>query len=563
MDGSDNVKKKKRENKVMNKTNFIQGAFIATFGIVFTKILGILYVIPFHAIIGEQGGALYGYAYTIYLVFTALSSAGIPLAISKLISEYQTLGYYNAKQRAFKMGKQIALILGLICFVILFFFAPQLAHAILGDLTGGNTIEQVTFVIRVISTAILVVPILSIYRGYLEGHKFITPTALSQIYEQIVRVIFIVAGSFIALKVLHLSLTTAVGVAVFGASIGAFAAYVYLLDKTLRNKKKLNEKVLDKNEPRITDKEIFRKICWYALPFIMIDIFKSLYSFVDTFTLVKTLGEQIRYSTADAETVMGIISTWGSKFNMIIISISTGVIISLIPNLTSSLVLDDKKDIHRKINQTFQILLFLTIPMTVGLSFLAEPVWMVFYGSSKYGPSVLSYFVFVALITSLFTTSVTMVQVLKYYKVVFFSLLTGVLLKALLNVSLICGFHKMGLPAYYGSITATMIGYGVSFIICLMALHKKCGVNYEETVKQLIHVLCGTVLMIVVLLLLRFVVPIVVSNRFLNIFIIMIYALVGMVVYFFFTWNTHTIQDIFGDHLLKKLKFRKKKGGRA
>lgn len=200
--------------------------------------------------------------------------------------------------------------------------------------------------------------------------------------------------------------------------------------------------------------------------------------------------------------------------------------------------------------------------MTVGLSFLAEPVWMVFYGSSKYGPSVLSYFVFVALITSLFTTSVTMVQVLKYYKVVFFSLATGVALKALLNVSLLCGFHKMGLPAYYGSITATMIGYLVSFVICLMALHKKCGVNYEETVKQLIHIFCGTVLMVLVLLLLKFVVPIAVSSRFLNIFIILIYALVGMLVYFFFTWRVHTIQDIFGDNLLKKLKERKKKGAK-
>lgn len=544
----------------MNKTNFIQGAFIATFGIVFTKILGILYVIPFHAIIGEQGGALYGYAYTIYLVFTALSSAGIPLAISKLISEYQTLGYYDAKKRAFKMGKQLALILGLICFLVLFFFAPQLAHAILGELTGGNTIEQVTFVIRVISTAILVVPILSIYRGFLEGHKFITPTALSQIYEQIVRVMFIVVGSYIALKVFHLSLTTAVGVAVFGATIGAFAAYVYLVEKTLSNKKKLNEKILDTKEPKITNKQIFKKLCWYALPFIMIDIFKSLYSFVDTFTLVKTLGEQIHYTTQDAETVMGIISTWGAKFNMIIISISTGVIISLIPNLTSSLVLDDKKDVHRKINETFQILAFLTIPMTIGLSFLSEPVWMVFYGSSKYGPSVLSYLVFVALITSLFTTAVTMVQVLKYYKVVFVSLATGVLLKFLLNVSLICGFYKMGLPAYYGSITATIIGYGTSFVICLIALHKKCGVNYEETVKQLIHVLCATVMMVIALLLTRIIIPIVVTNRFMNIFIILIYACIGMTVYFFLTWKSHTIQDIFGDNLLKKLKIRKKKG---
>ena len=99
--------KEEKHKKVLTKNNFIQGAFISTLGIVVSKILGIVYVIPFHAIVKEQGGALYGYAYTIYSLFLALSSAGIPLAISKIISEYQTLGYYNAKERAFKIGKQL------------------------------------------------------------------------------------------------------------------------------------------------------------------------------------------------------------------------------------------------------------------------------------------------------------------------------------------------------------------------------------------------------------------------------------------------------------------------
>ena len=114
------TKRSEKNDKVMKKSTFIQGAFVATLGIVITKVLGILYVIPFYSIIGEKGGALYGYAYNIYLVFMAISSAGIPLAISKLISEYQTLGYYDAKQRAFKMGRQIAMTLGIICFIILF-----------------------------------------------------------------------------------------------------------------------------------------------------------------------------------------------------------------------------------------------------------------------------------------------------------------------------------------------------------------------------------------------------------------------------------------------------------
>ena len=95
----------KGKDLTMKKNTFIKGALITTFGVIFTKIIGILYVIPFHSLIGEKGGALYGYAYTIYSIFVSLASAGIPLAISKLVSEYQALGYYNIKKRAFLLSK--------------------------------------------------------------------------------------------------------------------------------------------------------------------------------------------------------------------------------------------------------------------------------------------------------------------------------------------------------------------------------------------------------------------------------------------------------------------------
>ena len=185
----------------MKKNSFMQGAFIATFGIVLSKILGIIYVIPFYAIIGEQGGALYGYAYSIYSIFLGISQAGIPLAISKIVSEYNVLGYYDAKRRTFELGKKVLSMLGVVCFLIMFIFAEVVANIIIGDVSGGNTIGDVTFVVRVISFAVLVVPFLSIYRGYLQGHKFITPTSVSQVLEQIIRVLVIVLGSFLTLKV--------------------------------------------------------------------------------------------------------------------------------------------------------------------------------------------------------------------------------------------------------------------------------------------------------------------------------------------------------------------------
>lgn len=547
----------KRKNRKLRKSSFVKGAFIATLGIVLTKILGIIYVIPFHAIIGERGGALYGYAYTIYVLFMSLSSAGIPLAISKIVSEYQTLGYYGAKKRAFMIGKRIALLLGFICFLLLMLFAPWIATAVLEDLTGGNTIEDVTFVIRVIGTAILIVPLLSIYRGYFEGHRFMEPPSYSQVLEQFVRVLVIVLGSFMAIKVLDLSLTSAVGIAVFGATAGAIASYLYLVVKKKQNQSKFNEKIRSVNEPIITNKQIFKKIVVYAIPFILIDVFKSLYNYVDMVTVVKGLVNIAHFSVVDAESVMSMLSTWSAKFNMIVLAVSTGIIVSLIPTLTQSFVKKDTDDINHKVNQALSILLFFTLPMTLGISFLSEAIWTLFYGASEYGPNVLSYYIFVGFMIGLFTSTVSIVQVLKDYKTVIISLLVGVVLKILLNNNLMIAFYKMGLPAYYGVITASLVGYFVSFIICIVSLSKKYHIHYENFIKNMIDVICGSMAMIIVFFIIKFLFPISSTSRWINIFIILFYVLVGIVVYFVYAYKFKVFNHIFGKSLLQI--FHKKK----
>ena len=545
----------------MKKNSFIQGAFIATFGIVLSKILGMIYVIPFYSIIGDQGGALYGYAYSIYSIFLGISQAGIPLAISKIISEYNVLGYYDAKKRAFKLGKQTLTILGVICFLIMFVFAGAIADIIIGDIAGGNTKDDVTLVIRVISTAVLVVPLLSINRGYLQGHKYISPTSVSQVLEQLVRVFIIIVGSYLSLKVFNLSLTTTVGIAVFSATAGALCSYFYLVFKIHKNKNQLERKTLKVEEPKITDKEIVSKILIYAFPFIMIDVFKSLINSVDVFMLVKVLVNGIGYTTTQAEAIMSVVSTWGLKINMIIVSISTGLMVSLIPNLTASFVKNEMEDVRKKINQTLQWLLFFTLPMTFGLSVLAKPVWTVFYGVSEFGPSVYQYYVFVALATTMFTASITILQLLKEYKRVFIGLLTGLLTNALLNIPLLYGFHKMGLPAYYGSITSTILGYLVCSFMSLHYIGKKYGVNYEDTLKKVFNIIITTLVMVIMLLVIKNFIPFTSTSRIVNIFIIGIYAIIGVSIYLIIMFKTKLIYQIFGKDNVNKLinKFKKKK----
>ena len=213
---------------MLKKNSFISGAIIATMGIVIVKIIGLLYVIPFNAIIGERGGALYGYAYNVYQLFLGVSSAGFPFAISKLISEYNALGYKKAVRDTYDVSKKIILLISVIVFLVLFIFAPQIGKLIIGNSTGGSSYQDIGYVIRMISFSILVIPYLSVTKGFLQGNKYITPTSMSQIIEQIVRVIIILVGSYLCLKVFNLGLTKAVGIAVSGAFFGGLFAFLYL-----------------------------------------------------------------------------------------------------------------------------------------------------------------------------------------------------------------------------------------------------------------------------------------------------------------------------------------------
>ena len=112
----------------------------------------------------------------------------------------------------------------------------------------------------------------------------------------------------------------------------------------------------------------------------MIDVCKAAYDFIDTFTVVKGLVNHASYSTGAAEDIVSMISTWGKKFNMIILSVNTGIIVSLIPSLSESITKDDKTNINKKVNDSFSLLLALGIPMCVGISILSHPIWNLFYG---------------------------------------------------------------------------------------------------------------------------------------------------------------------------------------
>lgn len=538
----------------MKKNSFINGALIATLGIVLTKFLGIVYVIPFYSIIGESNIALYGYAYTIYNLFLSLSTVGIPPAMSKLISEYNTLGYYNTKERAYKLGRNFLIFMGFILFIVMFFGAPLIANQIMGDNTGGSSKESITFVIRIISTAILVVPFLSVTKGYLQGHKFITPSSVSQVIEQVVRITVILAGSYLCMRVFKVGVTNAVGVAVFGATIGALVALLYLLMKISKHKKELIvDKKATKEEKKITDKMIVKKLLIYSVPFISFGLALSVYDYIDMTTIINTLTN-LGFKTKDAESIIGVINTTGNKLNSVVLAISTGLMTSLVPNITASFVSDDKKDVRKKVHQSFLMLLYVTMPMAVGLSILAKPVFTAFYGVSNWGPKVFCFTIFIALFRCMFTTSISIAQSLNKFKNVFLSIIAGIVVKLILQVPLMHLFNSIGLYPFWGATLATLTGLSTSIITNLVVINKTVSLDFKEYFKDMFKFIYPLIIMIIALIIFKTFISIDANSRMHAIMLIGIYGFLGALIYFALTIKNGIFNKIFGDKLLNKLR---------
>lgn len=542
----------------MKKNGFVEGTFIATFAIIIVKVLGALYVIPFYRIIGESGGALYSYAYNVYNLFLNISTAGIPIAISKLISEYNTLEMYEAKERAYKLGRNIILIISVIAFFMLFVFSREFASLILGEIKGGNTLDDVSFVIKCVSFCLLIIPFLSVSKGYLQGHKYITPSSISQVIEQVVRIAVLLMGSYIVINVLNKSVTLGVGVSVFAAFVGGCSAYLYIKIKMIKNKSAFPTKNTKDN---VSNKEIFKKILKYSIPIIIVSVATDIYSLTDM-TLVVRTSYKLGYTAKEAELIASIISTWAPKICMIINAVAIGMGTSLIPHMVSSYTKKDYTSSNKRFNEALRIIIVSTLPLAVGLAFLSEPVYTLFYGNNTYGTLILRYTSISSFFASIYIVISLSLQSLNKFKTVYVSSIMGFLINALLDVPLMHLFNIMGLEAFYGAILATILGYVFSYIYSLTSLKRSMNFNYSETLDTIKKVFLPITLMFIVLVILNLFVKLPTNGIMRMCLVLGLYTLLGAFVYLGISYKTGLLYEVFGkdyvDNLLRKLHLKRR-----
>jgi O-antigen/teichoic acid export membrane protein len=371
---------------------------------------------------------------------------------------------------------------------------------------------------------------------------------MSQLIEQIVRIFVILVGSFLAYKVFRGTLSLAVGIAVSGAFFGGLAAYLYL--KRVINKNNLLKE--SRTKDNISNRDITKKIIIYAIPFVIISVINSLYNETDQILVLRLL-EYLKFDAKEVENIAAAIATWSPKICIIINAMAMGMTMSLVPTIVSSFAKKDHKDVERQINKTLSMIVFVSLPLSIGISVLSNSIWTLFYTPSEIGGNILRLMAFSALLGNLVMIVSTLCQSVNKYHAVYIVAILGLVLNAGLDIPIMILYNKIGLPTYLGSITATMIGYSISILIGLLILRKENKYSYTNAFKNILKSLIPGLSMLFVLVLVNHFLPFDAFNKKTALFNIIIDVIIGAPIYIGLSLKLGLIDEILGRTMFNKL----------
>lgn len=536
------------------QSKLLRGTFILTLGTFISKLLGLFYVIPFARIVGETGTVLYQYSYVPYTIFISLATAGVPLAVAKFISKYNAMEEYAVGRRLFKSGLLVMLGTGVAAFLILYLSAPIVADIIIADNEKQTNPSEIVTVIRAVSFALIIIPFMSLIRGFFQGHQSMGPSAVSQVVEQIVRIAFLLAGAFVVLKVMNGEIVTAISIATFSAFVGGLGSLFVLFWYWYKRKHYLDELLLqDKGTVQVSLKDMYKEILIYSIPFILVGIANPLFQWIDTMTFNRAMTSIGLGSISESELAKLSFNT--HKLVIIPVSLATAFSLTLVPSITQAFISKDQKAVNKQLNQTFQVLMFITLPAALGLSLLAEPAYTVFYGPNASGTDILQLYAPVAVLFALYSVTAAILQGIDEQKFTILSLLVGILVKLSLNIPFIKMFETDG------AIYATALGYGVAIGINLVVIKIFSGYRFRLVLRRGLLIVIFNVFMILIAALVYYLTTLVLSpkSEMESIIIILVSAAAGAGIYVYLSFKTRLIYFLFGERverIMKKVKLR-------
>ena len=439
----------------MQKQSLTKGFAVMSAAGIIVKIMSFLYIPFLMAIIGDAGTGVYGVIYQVYVFIYVIANSGIPVAISKSISELTAVDNSKDALRAFKIARSYLIILGLLLSLIMFITAKPIASML--------NCEKASLGIAVLSPTLFITAVVSSYRGYFQGRGNMSPTAVSQIIEQLVNVFFTLLFAYLFRETVEGSCAGAT----VGTSVGALGAAAYLVYIFRRNKE--YKQYRNPRVKKLSYEQLSKRIIKYSIPITICVAAQYAGNLID---VTNTMSRLIvaGYNEIEASKLYGLLFKYQQLINAPI-AIASALAATILPIISAAVAIQDKKQLKEKVNYTFRLCFFISIPSAVGLSVLCKPIYTILRYGDGYKLMMYGSVLLVLMSVSQIQTSILQ-GAGKLYKSTLY-LLIGIVVKIFINYFLI-GIKSINIM---GAIIGSIVGFIVPIILNTIEIRKSMKVN--------------------------------------------------------------------------------------
>jgi len=404
------------------KQSFMKGAFILIVANIIVKIIGAAFKIPLTYLLDEDGMALFSTSYTMYTWLFIIATAGLPVAISRMISESRAKGNYGEVKKILRVSFSLLGIIGVAGTLILFFGAGMFAKLL------GNPDAELG--IMAIAPAMLFVSGMSAFRGFFQGHQDMYPTAASEVFEAVGKLLIGFLGAYYLIKY---SVTYAAAGAVFGVAAGGFLGFIVLVIVYAVKKKNLY------SQPSVgierSDRTLLKQLVEIAVPITIGASVFSLTSLIDMAMIMRNL-QSSGFSYEEAKFLWGSYSGYAVPMFNLPPTLISAISISLVPTISGAFSVGDSKTARETAGNSIFITILFALPCAVGMSVLAKPILGFVYHNTN-ASSTLTILGLAIIFVSLVMITNSILQSVQKERIPVYNMLIGGVVKVIINAWLV------------------------------------------------------------------------------------------------------------------------------
>lgn len=468
------------ENPV-KKQSFLQGAVILTLGTILVKLMGFLFKTPLQMIISEAGFGYFNTAYDVYNVLLMISTTGLPVAMSRMISQAQALGNQAQIKKIYTSSRMVFLLIGIVGSLGMLLLCRPLSVMV-------TTNENSWAAIAALSPCVLLICMISAYRGFFQGQSNMTPTTVSQIIEALLRLTVGLGAAWLVMRLTD-DITLGAGAGILGVTAGCLVSAIYLHGRFRRAGKTLEGGAGEALSTRQTVKMLLA----IAIPITLGSAGLQIINLFDTMIYMRRLTGALAWTTKAADTAKGIYGYCQTIFALPC-SLITPITISSIPAITSALTLKNTKEVRATEESAIRTMALIAMPCAAGLFVMAEPILRLLttYSESSIatGAPVLTVLGVTVIFNSMVLLFNAILQAHGNVTTPVINMLIGGLVKIAVNYVLVA-VPQLNIT---GAAIGTMVCYAVITLLDILAL-RRCLDEKPRILANLARPLLAAVLM--------------------------------------------------------------------